>query len=548
MVMLDCLVLGFYDYPFPKYVDLLRGMGTDSGPYQDLSLAFIEHEGRPMRGLDAFTYFYHEGRPGPHKLFHNADFLWPVVAYLTTYLRRRGFDAGYVNLPHLEREKLRALFKQGVRSVAITTTLYVSPHPIFALVEEIRQISSDVPIIIGGPYIANQRQLLDRAELTALLDYLGCDIYVLCQEGEATLARLLSAIRAGEPLEGIPNLAFRGPDREFIFTPPQSESNELDENIIDYTPFCDGSLGEFLSIRTAKSCPFSCAFCGFPERAGTYKYLDVPRVEQLLNAIAETGHVTTLTFLDDTFNVPKGRFKELLKMMIRNRYGFRWNCLYRADHGDDETIDLMAESNCEGVFLGVESGSDQMLQRMNKAARRKHYLRAIPRFNACGISTYASLIVGFPGETNDTVRETIDLIEEAAPEYYRTQLWYADPVTPIWRQREAYKITGEGFKWSHCTMNVRNACDWINRIFLDIRNSEWLPQFGFEQWSVFYLSRHGMTRPQIRHFVNCFNGIIKHSLVSGSGRTPQALINNLRASCQFDRQPERNACAEAQPA
>ena len=541
MAQLDCVILGFYDYPFRGYVDLLRGMGTGSGSYQDLSLAFIELDGEPMRALDVFTRFYHDGRPGPHKLFHNADFLWPVVAYLTSYLGRRGLDVDYVNLPHLEGERLAALLEDGVRSVAITTTLYVSPHPILAMVENVRRLDPDVPIIIGGPYIANQKQLLDHASLTALFEYLGCDIYVLCQEGEATLARLLEAIRTGEPLQRVPNLAFRGGDGRFTFTMPQPEANELGENIIDYKPFVGTSLGEFLSVRTSKSCPFACAFCGFPERAGAYKYLDVSGVERLLNAVADTGAVTTLTFLDDTFNVPKGRFKELLRMMIRNRYGFRWNCLYRADHGDDEAIDLMAESQCEGVFLGVESGSDQMLQRMNKSARRKHYLHAIPRLNSCGISTYASLIIGFPGETNETIRDTIELVEEAAPEYYRTQLWYADPVTPIWQQRQAYGITGEGFNWSHATMSVGEACDRINSTFLDVKNAEWLPQFGFEQWSVFYLSRLGMTRPQIRRFVGCFNAIIKHALASGGAAAPPELVDDLRASCQFDR--DRSATA-----
>ena len=80
----ECLIVGFYDYPFADYVGMLRAMGTDSGVYQDLSLAFVEHEGRPMRALDILTHFHYEGRPAPERAFHNADFLWPVVAYLTT--------------------------------------------------------------------------------------------------------------------------------------------------------------------------------------------------------------------------------------------------------------------------------------------------------------------------------------------------------------------------------------------------------------------------------------------------------------------------------
>ncbi|PYX77907.1 MAG: PhpK family radical SAM P-methyltransferase, partial [Acidobacteria bacterium] len=164
------------------------------------------------------------------------------------------------------------------------------------------------------------------------------------------------------------------------------------------------------------------------------------------NSLRELGNVTTLTFIDDTFNVPKARFKEILRMMIRNKYEFKWNCLYRSDHGDEEAIELMGRAGCEGVFLGVESGSDRMLEKMNKSARRKDYLKAIPLLRNAGISTYASLIIGFPGETYDTVQETISLVEEAQPEYFRAQLWYCDPVTPIWKKREEFGIRGSGFQ------------------------------------------------------------------------------------------------------
>src|SRR4029078_1736945 len=103
---------------------------------------------------------------------------------------------------------------------------------------------------------------------------------------------------------------------------------------------------EFVTLRTAKSCPFSCSFCGFPQRAGKYKYLGVELLEKELDDIRNIGTVTTLTFLDDTFNVPKERFKEILRMMIRNNYGFKWNSFFRSDHGDDEHIVMLGHTGC----------------------------------------------------------------------------------------------------------------------------------------------------------------------------------------------------------
>lgn len=533
--VVDCLLVGFNDTDFGQYVDTVRSMGRGSGAYQDLRLAFFEHEGKPYRALDALSEFNTSGPGGTKRFFHNSDFLWPVITYLGSYLANRGFAFDYVNLFHLEQDKLAAKLRDpGLRTVAITTTLYVSAEPIVEIVSFIRKHNTDVKIIIGGPYVANQAKMLSRDDQNALYDYLGGDLYVIGREGERTLAQVLAAIDGGDPLTGVPNLAIRDGD-DFTFTREDVESNPLEDNMVDYSLFPDDAFNEFVTTRTAKSCPFSCAFCGFPQRAGKYTYLDVEHVEHELDRLRRIPSVSTITFIDDTFNVPKVRFREILRMMIDKGYGFRWNSFYRSDHGDDETIRLMKEAGCEGVFLGVESGSDAMLKRMNKTARRKDYRQALAMFNEVGISTYASLIVGFPGETEETVAETISLIEEGQPDFYRAQLWYCDPVTPIFQKKEEYGIRGEAFNWQHDTMDSDTACELINSMFTSVRNSIWLPQSGFEQWSVFYLQRRGMSLPRIKNFLRSFNTIVADQIQSGeSDHVRPELLAELKRNCQFD--------------
>jgi radical SAM PhpK family P-methyltransferase len=546
MSITDCLILGFYEPAFPEYVDLVKLMGTTSGAYRDLALSYMNHNGEPRRALDMLTQVSNARRATPAKPFHNADFLWPVVMYLSSYLERQGFTADYVNLPHLEKDKLESKLRGGaIRTVVITTTLYVSPIPIIELATLVRKLNPSAKIIVGGPYMSNQAKVLTRLEMKGILSMIGADIYVFSSEGEATLAKVLAALTSGGALDFTPNLAFRKPDGKYVYTPESPESNSLAENMVDYSKFPEAEIGEFITTRTAKSCPFACSFCGFPARAGAYNYLSPADVEKELNAIAERSGVNTVTIIDDTFNVPKGRFKEIMRIMIRNQYPFKWNCLYRCDQGDAEAVDLMAEAGCEGVFLGVESGSDSMLERMNKTARRKHYMEFIPRLNRAGICTYASLIIGFPGETEETVKETIDLIETAEPEYYRAQLWYADPITAICKDRERYQLTGEGFGWEHATMNVQRACDIIDSIFLQPRNSAWLPQTGFEQWSLFYLQRRGMTRAQVRQFVEAFNDIVRYQLRHQRTPAPKDLMERLEDACEVGVPRERIIAAGA---
>ena len=535
--MIDCLIIGFNDSDFSEQVQMVRSMGTESGAYRDLNLAFIEFDGKPYRSMDILNHFYFQDKP-TQKRFSNVDFLWPVVLYLGTYLHRRGFTFDYVNLFHRDKDLLREkLLKGGIRTVAITTTLYVTAHPILEIISFVRKYDDKVKIVVGGPYIQNQTKMVDQLNLQQQLKYIGADIYVISQEGEAALVNLLTALKQGTGLDRVENIAYRD-GSGYVVTPASIESNPLEENMVDYSLFPQEDINQFISLRTAKSCPFSCSFCGFPQRAGKYKYITVQLVEKELNTLADLG-VSTVTFLDDTFNVPKGRFREMLQMMIDNKYEFKWNSFYRSDHGDQETIELMAKAGCEGVFLGVESGSDEMLTRMNKTSRRRNYMEAIPMLQAAGISAHANVIIGFPGETYDTVKETLSLIEETKPDFFRAQLWYADPMTPIWNDRDKYGVRGSSFHWSHNTMDYQTACDLIERAFLAVENSTWMPQSGFEQWSTFYLQRKGMTRNQVKQFVRSFNAIVKDRLIDPEKKSiDPALLENLRVSCRFDQTPD----------
>lgn len=532
--MIDCLIIGFNDTNFEEYVEMVESMGATSGAYRDLRLYYMDYQNKPYRSMDFINHFHFENSKRSYQPFHNSDFLWPVETYLGTYLSRRGFSFDFINLFQLERENLKQKLQQNtIRTIAITTTLYVSLQPILEIISFVKEYNNTAKIIVGGPYMANQFKMASPKDLQNLLSYIDADFYVNSSEGEFTLVNILKVLKEGGSFDDIDNIAYKQSDK-YRITKTSVESNALEENMVDYSLFPQEAFGEMVTLRTAKSCPFSCAFCGFPQRAGRYMYTSTKLVEKELDAIKNIGGVTTLSFIDDTFNVPKGRFKEILRMMIRNKYGFKWNSFYRSDHGDEETIELMREAGCEGVFLGAESGSDSQLERMNKTARRKHYLAAIPLLKAAGIITHTNLIIGFPGETDETVQETMDFVEEAKPDFFRAQLWYCDPTTPIWNDREKYGVKGSAFNWSHQTMDAATACDLIDNMFLSVKNSIWLPQNGFELWSVFYLQRKGMERENIKAFLRSFNAAVKDKLLYPDRKEiSSTTLAEMRASCQF---------------
>jgi anaerobic magnesium-protoporphyrin IX monomethyl ester cyclase len=529
--MVDCVIVGHNDENFPNYVEMVEGMGVNSGAFRDLVLSYVLWEGTPTRALDVLNRLGAPDSHGDRRRYHNLELLWPTISYLGTYLHRHGYSFDYVNLFQDEGDDFRVKLEDRPLTVAITTTLHVTASPIIEIVQFVREHSPETTVVVGGPFVANYCREWDAADVSKLFSLIGADVYINSSEGELAFGRVLGSLKAGESLRGIPNVIFREDDG-FVFNDMETESNSLDENMVDYSLF--GSLGRFVSLRTAKSCPYSCAFCGFPARAGKYVYLTPDLVEAELDRIREHESVTSLTFLDDTFNVPKGRFKKVLRMMIRKQYGFRWNCFYRSDHGDEEVIELMAEAGCEGVFLGVESGSDTMLEAMNKSARQADYLRAIPFLKKMGIATHANLIIGFPGENERTVAETRNLLAEAQPDFFRAQLWYADPVTPVWSHREELGITGSRFSWTHNTMDSATAADIVDDLFTSVGGPVWLPQAGFELWSVFYLQRRGMTLDQVKNLLRAFNGAVAENVGKGAPTeiSPGAL-RRLKDACRF---------------
>jgi len=293
---------------------------------------------------------------------------------------------------------------------------------------------------------------------------------------------------------------------QFVFTGAEAEFSLAPINWDNYK---DKNLGETLQTRTALSCPFRCTFCDYPVRAGKWVPQEISEVEKELQQIQARSNVTSLVFIDDTFNVPADRFKEILRMMIRNQFTFRWYSYLRCNIMDEELCDLMSRSNCAGVFLGIESGDAGVLKIMKKVATPEQYLKGMKLLNDSGIPTFASLIIGFPGETEQSVENTIQLLEEARPTFFRGEIWYNNPRAPIYdKSREQHGIDGFGYRWRHNTMDWEQGCDMVLKLFGQVRNSSWLPMYDFDFWILPYLQGKGMSIEQIKKFVDACGNLL----------------------------------------
>ena len=532
--LIDCLFIGHNQMKFSDYEKNVREMGTNSGAYQDLQLNFIQYDHKPYTASEIFNLFYcqYNQTQKPKKPLKLTETLSPAIAYLGTYLDRRGFTFDYVNDFQEEKEELKQkLLQKNILTIAIITTLYTSDFPIHEIMQFIKKYNAGAAIVIGGPFISTRVHTQNPLTLDYLLKSIGADFYVNSSQGEATLVKIIQALKNDLPLDSINNIYYKT-GSGYQCTSILKEENKLAENMVNWNLFSH-RIGEFINVRTAISCPFSCSFCGFPQHAGKYQTVPVEEIEKELNMIAEIGTVKSLEFIDDTFNVPRDRFRQILTMMVKNKYDFKWHSHFRCQFATGEIVELMKESGCEGVFLGIESGSDQVLANMNKQVNVEKYLKGISLLKEHEITTFGSFIIGFPGETRDTVKDTIEFIKTSGLDFYRAQLWYCEPLTPIWKEKEKYQLKGESFEWSHAAMDSREASGIVNDIFCSHDTPTWIPQYNFEVDALFHLLHRGMSREKIIAFLNAFNTGIKQRLKNPSQKEVSFdVIRQIKDNCQ----------------
>ncbi|WP_329363107.1 PhpK family radical SAM P-methyltransferase [Streptomyces sp. NBC_00669] len=495
---LDCMVIGYNDPPLSFHEHRLMAQEPKSPERRVFMREHLLVDGARLAPMDVINHYAERFQPvGADPYYHVGEVPNLAAVYLTSYLRRQGFDAEYISLFRPETSRLEEVLEhRRPKVVAITTTFYLMPWPVHEICRFVRERYPEAHVVVGGPLVDNLANDLSAEALTTVFEWVGADSYIRESQGEESLGRLVSAVRQGTEPSDVPNLYTRA-DTGFRFTRTRPEANSLDACAIDWG-LCDRSeLGATVQTRTARSCAFKCSFCDFPVRAGALSVASVETVERELRQLADLG-TRHLVFVDDTFNVPIGRFKELCRMMIRNDFPFEWYSFFRCSAArDTEIFDLMWRSGCRAVFLGIETGDDSVLRNMVKSSSGDQYRFAMEQLHARGIATFASFICGFPGETEQTVRNTVDFINETQPTFYRSELWFYNHRSPIHQQAETFGITGQGYDWSHATMDSGRAADAADAVFREVTGSVWMPGYNYDFWAVPYLLGKGLTMAQL---------------------------------------------------
>jgi radical SAM superfamily enzyme YgiQ (UPF0313 family) len=180
----------------------------------------------------------------------------------------------------------------------------------------------------------------------------------------------------------------------------------------------------FALVQTTRGCPFGCVFCAYGKTVCRERNVDC--VIEELKYIKETFGIKSFLFFDDTISIKGGRVKELAQKMIDEKLDtLEWVCCTRANLVDYEMLKTMKRAGMNEIAIGVETGSQAILDNINKGIKLEDIRQAAKWCRELKIMFYALVIIGLPGETKETVEETVKFIKEIDPFY--TQICFAVP-------------------------------------------------------------------------------------------------------------------------
>ena len=474
---------------------LIADTGVDS--FSQSTPLRVAIEGRTASVQVAANYVENGGRVVPPVRGDNS-MSWASAPnyngiFLLDYLTKRGYDVALINGFYEERETFTRLLEERPRALLVSTTFILGKGPLRDFTAEIRALAPETPIIVGGPLVCSSYLLLQRKDEpdydteSAEKDFLFLDVdkeppvdlYVVSQRGEEILCEVLDRIKQDRPLDDLPNTAtFDGTSYSFsrrVDDLSGSLELEIDWMSLPEHVFRSGSV----TMQASNGCPYRCAFCNFvKDRRHTF----VKPVDQLvaeMKAVAGRG-VRYVRFVDDNFRLGSDDLNAVSQRIVDEGLDLRWMSFFRASTLKNADLPLLRRAGCMEVRLGLESADASVLREMNKRSDPDLYAEAIRMLLAAGIDCAVSFIFGFPGETDETARRTIEFIKKVeSPEAEGVLTWslfpfILAPLSPIYESdsREKYGLTGYMQNWKHDTMDSEQAKGYVLKAFLELENSD----------------------------------------------------------------------------
>lgn len=239
-----------------------------------------------------------------------------------------------------------------------------------------------------------------------------------------------------------------------------------------------------ISYESVRGCPYRCAFCNYPYLFDDTKFRTKSAVKMAQDWLEYSQELEApyITCLDSLFTMPKYRLVEFCRKLIEQNNRLKWICYARADDlADESVVQLMVQAGAIQVQIGIESGDDQILKNMNKRTDSVTNSKALENCRKYGLTSVATIIVGFPGETKESVERTYEFLKKSPPDFFFIATFSTRvPGVPILLDENKAKynlVTMENAYtvspyWKHESMDCLKAADFSRRLLTNLIQNE----------------------------------------------------------------------------
>ena len=275
------------------------------------------------------------------------------------------------------------------------------------VVNDIKRLNPDMVTVMGGPHVTfcARETLRKHSEL---------DIIVL-GEGERTIVQLSRAVDKGSDLASVNGIPYRK-GSEIRYTAQRDHVANLDDLPVPARQLLPlgryRALGMPVSLTTSRGCPFKCIFCVGRKMVGSrVRYRSSKKIVDEMEYLNPL-HFHQINIADDLFTADKKHCLAVCDEIVKRRLNITWTSFARVDTVSEKILAAMKAAGCSAVSFGIESGNPQILKTIKKGITREQVVRAVNICLRAGVKPYASFILGLPGETPQTIQETMDFGEE----------------------------------------------------------------------------------------------------------------------------------------
>ena len=357
------------------------------------------------------------------------------LLYISSYLNDKNienhvFDSTFYS----QKEQLAFIQNKQPKAVAIYTNLMTKIN----VIKLIKLLKNDSKygfpkIILGGPDITYNCE-----------NYLNTGVdFLVIGEGEQTTLELYDAIVNNSNYQNIPGIVFLENGR-IKKTAPRAKIKDLSElplpnraaipvnKYLDTWKTHHGKSS--MTISTQRGCPYTCKWCSTAVYGQSYRRRPPEMVAAELRMLKDTYKPDSIWFVDDVFSVSHKWIKGFHEEVIKQDAIIPFECITRAERLNDEILRLLKEAGCFRIWIGAESGSQKIIDAMDRRVDVDVVKEAIQKTNAMDMETGTFIMVGYPGEDETDINETINYLKAANPTHFTITVAYPIKGTSLYNE------------------------------------------------------------------------------------------------------------------